>query len=113
MDFYLQRNPKPDASPAHGESRALADEAVDAVNAAKGASWYDEIANPADRAAVMLCRLRRAAAGRGRDPATGDAAVRLALEEAELEAVIWLASRTISYMDEQGYPETLAAWLDE
>jgi len=26
-------------------------------------------------------------------------------------AIVWLASRAISYMDENGYPESLEPWL--
>ena len=36
---------------------------------------------------------------------SGDDAVRLVLAESDPEAVVWLLSRAISYMDEQGFPE--------
>ena len=35
----------------------------------------------------------------------GDEAVRLVLAESDPESVIWLLSRAISYMDEQGFPD--------
>ena len=110
---YLDRKvPRPEAGPANVDADQLAETAVPAVNAANGASWYSEYTNDADRAVVLLCRLRRARAGIGHDAAAGDEAVRQALYRADPEAVVWLASRTISYLDEQGYPETMAPWLD-
>jgi hypothetical protein len=39
--------------------------------------------------------------------------VRKALAEANPEAVVWLASRAISYMDENGYPDTVERYLQE
>jgi len=35
----------------------------------------------------------------------GDEAVRLLLERSDADAVAWLLTRTISYMDEQGFPD--------
>jgi hypothetical protein len=111
VSFFDRKHPRPDAGPADLDADKLAQEAVPAVNAASGQGWYDDFANPVDRAVVTLCRLRRAQAGRHGQSAAGDAAVRRALEEADPEAVVWLASRAVSYMDEQGYPESLAPWL--
>jgi hypothetical protein len=37
--------------------------------------------------------------------------VRAALGEASPEAVVWLASRAISYMDENGFPEAAEPYL--
>jgi len=37
----------------------------------------------------------------------------VALAEARPEAVLWLASRAISYMDETGYPEAVRPWFPE
>ncbi len=111
MSFFDRTNRRPDAGPADLDADTLAQEAVPAVNAASGQSWYDQFANPADRAVVALCRLRRAEAGRRGQSTAGDEAVRRALEQAEPEAVVWLACRAVSYMDEQGYPESLAPWL--
>ena len=113
MSFLERKHPRGDASPADLDAARLAEEAVPTVNRANGAGWYAEYANDADRAVVALCRLRRAGAGRRADAGAGDDAVRAALAQADPEAVIWLASRAISYMDEQGYPETLGPWLGE
>ena len=70
-----------------------------------GVSWYDEPGREADLAAARLCLLRRARAGSDSSQEAGDDAVRLVLTEAEPEAVVWLLSRAISYMDEQGFPD--------
>jgi hypothetical protein len=78
-----------------------------------GADWYDRPGNDADAAAFTLCRLRRARAGLGGDPQAGDEAVRAALVEASPEAVAWVASRAISYMDENGFPEAVEPWIQE
>jgi hypothetical protein len=100
-------------SSAGADTDRLHDEVVPLVNDASGSSWYREYANAVDIAVVQLCRLRRAGAGEARDAEGGDDAVRRALEQAEPEAVVWLASRVISYMDEQGYPETMQRWLGD
>jgi len=111
VSFFERKQRGSEAGPADVDAVELADAAAPAVDAADGQSWYEQYANPVDRAVVGLCRLRRADAGRGADPRAGDEAVRRALERAKPEAVIWLASRLVSYMDEQGYQETLAPWL--
>ena len=72
---------------------------------AQGVSWYDEPGREADLAAARLCLLRRARAGAGGNQEAGDDAVRLVLTEADPEAVVWLLSRAISYLDEQGFPD--------
>jgi hypothetical protein len=77
------------------------------IERAVGVPWY-EIGNDADRAALALCRLRRSRAGLRGGPSHGDAAVRDALGAAAPEALVWIASRAISYMDENGFPEALA-----
>ena len=41
----------------------------------------------------------------GASAEAGDDAVRLVLAESDPESVIWLLSRAISYMDEQGFPD--------
>jgi hypothetical protein len=71
---------------------------------AQGVSWY-EPGREADLAIARLCLLRRARAGVGASPEAGDDAVRLVLTESDPESVIWLLSRAVSYMDEQGFPE--------
>jgi hypothetical protein len=72
---------------------------------AEGVSWYDAPGKEADLATARLCLLRRARAGVNSSQEAGDAAVRLVLLEADQDAVIWLLSRAISYMDEQGFPD--------
>ena len=81
------------------------EEAARLVDAARGAGWYDRAGNPADIALARLCLLRRAMSVATRSNEGGDGAVRDALALADPEAVIWLASRVVSYMDEQGFPD--------
>jgi hypothetical protein len=109
---YLDGRTPRDDNPARADAARLLGEVVPLVNQAQGATWYSHYRNDADIAVVELCRLRRAGAGSDMSGEAGDEAVRSALQEAEPEAVVWLASRLISYMDEQGYPETLAPWLE-
>ena len=78
-----------------------------------GVDWYHERGSAVDRAAFVLCRLRRARAGLHGGPEHGDEAVRAALAEASPEAVLWLASRAVSYMDETGFPEAVELWFRE
>ena len=99
--------PRGERNPAADDAARLAAQAVALVDAARGASWYEEERNAVDAAALTLCRLRRAAAGEARSPEGGDGAVREALGRASPEAVIWLASRAISHMDEHGFPEAV------
>jgi hypothetical protein len=81
------------------------------VEKAVGVEWYT-IGNDADRAAVGLCRLRRAGAGVGGSISHGDEAVRSVLEGVSPAALVWIASRAVSYMDENGFPESVEQWLD-
>jgi hypothetical protein len=105
------RKGKADYFVASEDAGKLTLEAGDAIERAVGVQWYGAIGNDADVAAVKLCLLRRARAGVGGDALHGDAAVREALEAASPAALVWLASRAISYMDENGYPESLEPWL--
>jgi hypothetical protein len=82
------------------------------VERALGVQWYDSIGNEADVAALALCRLRRSRAGLRGGPEYGDAAVRQVLAEASPEAVAWIASRAISYLDENGFPEAVERFID-
>lgn len=92
-------------------AEGLREQAVRLVASVPGSSWYEHPANAADRALFVLCRLRRAIASERRSPEGGDAAVREVLERTSPEAVLWLASRVVSYMDENGFPETVEPWL--
>lgn len=79
---------------------------------AVGVPWY-QLGNDADRAALALCRLRRSGAGLRGATSHGDAAVREALAAVPAEAVVWIATRAISYMDENGFPEAVERYVDE
>lgn len=78
---------------------------------ATNVQWYDLPGSDVDRAAFMLCRLRRAMAGRAGGPQHGDEAVRNVLAQASPDALVWFASRAISYMDENGFPDAVAPWF--
>ena len=91
----------------------LAARATEHVDAAAGREWYEEAGTPVDLAALTLCRLRRATAAVGGGPRYGDVAVRAALERASPEAVVWIASRAISYLDETGFPDAVEPWFPE
>ncbi len=92
---------------------AHADEAVSLLDRAVGIEWYRQHGTDVDHAALELCLLRRARAGEKGAPQAGDEAVRAVLGEARPEAVLWLASRAISYMDETGFPEAVGPWFAE
>jgi hypothetical protein len=91
----------------------LSERAGAALGRADGVDWYEENGTAIDEAAFALARLRRAQAGLRGGPRYGDDAVRRVLEAAPPEAVLWLASRAISYMDETGYPEAVEPWFQE
>ncbi|MDQ3671791.1 MAG: hypothetical protein M3364_05030 [Actinomycetota bacterium] len=98
---------------AAADAAMLWDTAVPLVEEAKDVEWYDVPGSEVDRAASALCRLRRASAGRHGGPQHGDEAVRNVLASVSPEAVVWLASRAISYMDEYGFPEAVAPWIPD
>jgi hypothetical protein len=98
---------------ANEDASRFAVEAGELVEAAVGVTWYGAHDNQVDAAALALCRLRRASAGVRGATEEGDAAVRRALEAISPEAVTWLASRAISYMDESGFPEAVEMWFPE
>jgi hypothetical protein len=91
----------------------LALRAVERLDRAIGVDWYEVPGTDVDLAALTLCRLRRAKAGIGGGPQHGDAAVRIALEQANPEAIVWIASRAISYLDETGFPDAVEPWFPE
>ena len=103
---------KADFFVASEDAGRYADEAVPLLESAIGVQWY-EFGSKVDRAAVTLCRLRRARAGEQGAPERGDAAVRAALTQASPEALVWMASRAISYMDENGFPEAVEMWFPD
>jgi hypothetical protein len=91
----------------------LRDEAGPLIDRAVGVEWYEHPGNDIDRAAFTLCRLRRARAGEKGGPHHGDEAVRQAIGQASPAAIVWLASRAISYLDETGFPEAVAPWFPD
>jgi len=93
------------------EAGRLSERALTALERADGVDWYEENGTAVDEAAFALARLRRAQAGLGGGPRHGDDAVRKVLERASPEAVLWLAGRAVSYMDETGYPEAVEPWF--
>jgi hypothetical protein len=97
--------PQKESTPATGDAMLLAGVAAELVDAAEAASWYTEPGNAADVAVATLCRLRRAAAGVAGKPEAGDDAVRAVLETADPAALVWLASRLVSYADETAFAD--------
>jgi hypothetical protein len=97
---------------ATDDAARLADDVVPKIERAVGVQWYDEVGNEADIAALALCLLRRTKAGLRGGPEHGDAAVRDALGAVDPGALAWIASRAISYMDENGFPEALEPYVD-
>lgn len=108
-----QKPRPPDDFVAAEDAQWLTGNAVTRVESALGSSWYEQHGTPADLAALTLCRLRRARAGERGGPQAGDEAVRAVLKEADPKALLWIASRAISYMDENGFPEAVEPWFDE
>jgi hypothetical protein len=98
---------------ATDDAAHLADEAATLVERAVGVGWYQQAGSDVDFAALVLCRLRRAGAGVGGAMEHGDTAVRAALGQASPEALVWMLSRAISYMDETGFPESVEQWFPE
>jgi hypothetical protein len=88
-------------------------EAGPLLEQATNVEWYELPGNEVDRAALTLCRLRRARAGSGGGPEHGDEAVRQVLAQASPDALVWIASRAISYLDENGFPDAVAPWFPD
>jgi hypothetical protein len=91
----------------------LAEQVPALVTRALGVTWYERGGTDVDRAAYALCRLRRARGGEKGSPQQGDEAVRLALGTVSTPALVWIASRAISYMDEYGFPEAIEDWFPD
>lgn len=103
------KNPPPtEMNPAYTQLGEVADSIGPLLESANGSSWYWDPDNEVDKAIVALCKLRRAGAGAGGIAESGDAAVRDQLAVTSFEAVVWLASRAVSYMDEHEFPEVVA-----
>lgn len=95
------------------DASRLTDDALTALEGAVGVGWYEQHGTEIDRATRALCLLRRARAGEMGSPQHGDEAVRSALDQASPAALLWVASRAISYMDESGFPEAVEPWFPE
>ena len=95
------------------DASRLTEEAAAVLDNAVGVEWYERHGSEVDRAARNLCLLRRARAGEKGSPQHGDEAVRRALGVASPEALLWIASRAISYMDESGFPEAVEPWFPD
>lgn len=108
-----ERREPPETLASVEDAARLTELAGPRLDAAAGVEWYDRPDNELDLAALTLCRLRRAAAGAKGGPRPGDDQVRAVLERASPETLVWLASRTISYMDESGFPEAAERWFPE
>lgn len=93
------------------DAGALEERALPLLNRSVGVEWYRQHGTDIDQATATLCLLRRARAGERGTPQAGDDAVRAVLALASPQAVLWLASRAISYMDETGFPEAVEPWL--
>jgi len=104
------RKPADDFVAAEDVGR-LSEKAAAALERSDGVDWYEENGTAIDEAAFALARLRRAQSGLRGGPRYGDEAVRRVLKDASPEAVRWLASRAVSYMDESGYPEAVEPWF--
>lgn len=92
----------------------LTDALEASIDDAKGVGWYDAPGSAVDVAVARLCLLRRAKSGESSSMSAGDESVRLLLERCDPETVAWLLTRTISYMDEMGFPDYVpGARLDD
>jgi hypothetical protein len=98
---------------AAGEAERLERDAPALVDAAVDVEWYSRVGNDVDLAAYKLCLLRRARSGEKGATHHGDEAVRGVLAAADPAAVRWLASRMVSYLDENGYPDDLEPWFGD
>jgi hypothetical protein len=101
-----------ETNPAFADVAELSETAAQLMERALGVSWYEDEPNAVDLAVLALCRLRRAGAGARSSSEAGDAVVRNVLAQADAEAVSWIASRAISYMDEHGFPDSSDASPD-
>ena len=83
-----------------------------ALEEAIDVQWYEQHGTEVDRAALTLCRLRRGWPA-ARRPELGDEAVRSSSSVRAPKRLLWIASRAISYMDENGFPEAVGPWFPD
>ena len=105
--------PEPDAAAAAEDAAGSPTRRRQRSTAAPASTGTRSPGTAVDRAALTLCRLRRARAGLRGTPEHGDEAVRAALDGGDPEAVVWLASRAISYLDETGFPDAVELWFPD
>jgi hypothetical protein len=86
-----------DAGPVGGESLATV------IRMRRECRGTSRAVRPTSRSRGSACCVGLVP-GVGASPEAGDDAVRLVLAESDPESVIWLLSRAVSYMDEQGFP---------
>jgi hypothetical protein len=79
--------------------------ALGTLEGVQGSSWYEVPGAKVDVAMARLCLLRRAKSGDAGTMTGGDEAVRLVLRGIDPDTLVWLLSRAVSYMDEQGFPD--------
>jgi hypothetical protein len=87
----------------HDVGRLLA--SLGSLEGVQGSSWYEAPGAEVDVATARLCLLRRAKSGEAGNMSAGDDAVRLALTGVDPDTLVWLLSRAVSFMDEQGFPD--------
>jgi hypothetical protein len=104
-DFFSGRSNDRVGDFSRFDADRLAESLEGLIGEAKGGTWYDSVGGNVDVAMARLCMLRRAKAGELASTNGGDEAVRSVLERSDPEAVAWLLTRAISYMDEQGFPD--------
>ena len=104
-EFFHSRSQQRVGDLSKFDADRLTDVLDQTIAETKGVGWYDSVGSSIDVAVARLCMLRRAKAGDQLSTAAGDEAVRLLLERSDPEAVAWLLTRTISYLDEQGFPD--------
>ena len=104
-DYFVGRGNDRVGDFSRFDADRLSDSLEPLIAEAKDVSWYDSVGSTVDVAVARLCLLRRAKAGQLASTNGGDEAVRSVLERADPEAVAWLLTRAISYMDEQGFPD--------
>ena len=94
------------------DARRHAGGAVAEIEQAAGEDWY-EPGGAADRAALTLCRLRRARAGELGGMGHGDEAVRDALRQANPDARRLACEPGDLVLDESGFPEAVEPWFEQ
>ena len=93
------------------DAAKLSGDAALRVEQAVGVEWYERATQRGRPGGADALPPPSREGGRAGLPHHGDEAVRAALSEVSAPAVVWLASRAISYMDEAGFPDDVAPWF--